>query len=68
MNFTEHMKRIIQLAEQCLVHAQAGKFKPAADDLLCISNHVDEAMQQLDDISLITYQGKNPDKKLDGGT
>ncbi len=63
MNFTEHMKRIIYLAEQSLVHAQAGKFEPAAGDLIGISNHTDEAMQQLDDMSLIAYQGREPAQK-----
>jgi len=60
MNFTEHMKRIIYLAEQSLVHAQDGKFKPAADDVIKISIHCNEAMQQLDDMSLITNQITNP--------
>jgi len=67
MNFTDHMKRIIYYAERTLVHTQAGKFKPAADDLVNISNHTNEAMQQLDDMSLMAYQGSDPDKKLLGG-
>lgn len=66
LNFTEHMKRIIYLAEQTLIHAQAGKFKPAADDLIGISNQTNEAMHQLDDISLMAYKGKDPAKRLEG--
>ena len=64
LNFTEHMKRIIHLAEQSLVHAQAGKFKPASDDLMKISDHQLEAMQQLDDMSLQTYQGRDPAERI----
>ena len=66
MIFTDHMKRIIYLAEQTLVHAQAGKFKPAADDLMNISTHTTEAMQQLDDMSLMAHQGKDPYKRVTG--
>ncbi|GAI80877.1 unnamed protein product [marine sediment metagenome] len=65
--FTEHMKRIIELAEKSLVHAQAGKFKPAADDVIKISFHCNVAMQQLDDMSLMSYQGKDPAERLEGG-
>ena len=66
LNFTEHMKRIIHLAEQSLVHAQDGKFKPAADDVIKISIHCNEAMQQLDDMSLMAYKGTDPDKRIAG--
>ena len=66
MTFTEHMKRIIHFAEQSLVHVQAERFKPAADDLISISIHCNEAIQQLDEMSLSTYQGKDPDKRLEG--
>ncbi|GAI68270.1 unnamed protein product [marine sediment metagenome] len=57
LNFTEHMKRIIELAEQSLVHVQAEKFDSARDDLNSISLFAKEAMQQLDDMSLIASQG-----------
>lgn len=67
LTFTEHMKRIVHLAEQSLVHAHAEEFKLAADDVIKISIHCNETMQQLDDMSLMRYQGTNPDKKLEGG-
>ena len=60
LNFTEHMKRIIHLAQQSLIHAQDGKFKPAADDVIKISIHCNESMQLLDDMSLMTRQGTIP--------
>ncbi len=65
LNFTEHMKRIIQLAEQSLVHAQAGEFDSAREDIFNISINANESIQQLDDMSLIAYQGdhqqRNPE-------
>lgn len=67
LNFTEHMKRIIQLAEQSLVHAQGGKFTAASDDLFQISDHSLEARNQLDDMSLTAHQGRDPAKRLEGG-
>jgi len=67
LNLTEHMKRIIQLAEQTLVHAQAEKFEPAAANLVSISNHCNKAIQQLDEMSYMKDQGCNPDNKLWGG-
>ncbi len=67
LNFTEHMEKIIELANYTLRHAKAGKFKTSADDLISISIHCNEAMQQLDEMSLMAYQGKDPDKKLNGG-
>lgn len=60
MTFTEHMKRIIELAEKTLVHVQEENFGRAAVDVMKISTSATEAMQQLDDISLIAYQGKGP--------
>lgn len=65
-NFTDHMKRIIYYAKKTLIHAQAGKFKPAADDLVKISSHTNEAIQQLDDMSLMAYQGKDPSERVEG--
>ena len=56
LSFTEHMKYIIDLSEKALIHAEAGKFKPAADDLFSISILTNEAMQQLDEMSLKAYQ------------
>ncbi len=67
LNFTEHMKRIMRLAERALREAHSGKFKPAADDVIKISIHCNEAMQQLDDMSLMAYQGTDPDKGIWGG-
>lgn len=64
-NFTDHMKQIIVLASQSLRHAKAEKFKPAADDLMKIGYHTNEAMQQLDEMSLIAYQGRDPAKGIE---
>ena len=61
LNFTEHMKRIIQLAEQSLVHVQAENFGMATDDLMKIGTNCNEAMQQLDEFSGLKHQGKGPD-------
>lgn len=64
LNFTEHMKRIIQLAEQSLVHVQSENFGMATDDLMKIGVNCNEAMQQLDEFSLLKHQGKNPAEKI----
>jgi len=66
LNFTEHMKQIMRLAERSLREAKSGNFKPAADDVIKISIHCNEAMQQLDDMSLLAHQGIDPNKKLWG--
>ncbi len=60
LNFTEHMKRIIELAEKTLIHVQQENFGKAAVNVMEISTSATEAMQQLDDMSLIAYQGKGP--------
>ncbi len=67
MTFSEHMKRIIYLAEQSIVHSQAEKFEPAAADLLGISNHCDEAIQQLDELSFIKEQSTRSANSKIGG-
>lgn len=67
LNFTEHMKQIIQLAEQSLIHAQAEKFEPAAADLVRISTHTNEAIRQLDELSFMKEQRTEPDNVLYGG-
>lgn len=63
--FTEHMKHIMRLAERALREAKSGKFKPAADDVIKISIHCNESMQQLDDMSLMAYQGTDPAKRIE---
>ena len=50
LNFTEHMKRIINLAEQSLVHVQAERFDSACEDVINISVNAKEAIQQLDEM------------------
>lgn len=50
LNFTENMKRIIQLAEQSLVHVQAEKFDNAHEDLVNIMNSTYAANRQLDEL------------------
>ena len=62
LNFTEHMKWIIKLTEQCSRHAQAEKFEDATTDVMRISIHCNEAMQQLDEMSLLKQQSKDPSK------
>ena len=60
LNFTEHMKRIIQLAEQSLVHVQAKNFDTALDDLMKIGINCNEAIQQLDELMHMQSQGTGP--------
>ncbi len=67
LNFTDHIKRIILLAEQTLVHSQAERFEPAADCLVNISINVNEAIQQLDELSFAKEQGKDPAEKITEG-
>ncbi len=55
LNFTEHMKRIVQLAEQTLVHVQAKNHDSALDDLMEIGINCNEAVQQLDEL-IRTFQ------------
>ena len=50
LNFTKHMKRIIQLAEQSLVHVQGEKFDSAHEDLANIMNSTYAANRQLDEL------------------
>jgi len=57
LNFTEHMKWIIQLAERVLVHVQAEKFDLALDDLMNIGIMCNEAVQQLDELIHTIQQG-----------
>jgi len=65
LNFTEQMKRIIQLAEQTLVHVQAENYDSALDDLMRIGINCNEAIQQLDELIHIKYQNKDPAEKLE---
>ncbi len=67
LNFTAHMKWIIQLAHESLDHAKSEEFKSASDDVINISIHCNEAMQQLDELIHTVSQGKDPDKELFGG-
>ncbi|MBA7522337.1 hypothetical protein ES705_14455 [subsurface metagenome] len=66
MNFTEHMKRIIELAEKTLVHVQEENFGKAAVDVMKISTNATKAMQQLDEFSLLKHQGKDPAERVTG--
>ena len=47
LNFTDHIKRIVYLADQTLKHTQEEKFDSARDDLNNISIIVNESMRQL---------------------
>ena len=60
LNFTEHMKRISYLADQVLIHTQEEKFPMTRDDLIQISIHCNEALQQLDEMVFMKSQGKPP--------
>lgn len=59
LSFTDHMKRIINLSEQVLVHVQAEKYEPAAHDLVNISVSTNEAIRLLDEFSALKHQGGN---------
>ena len=50
LTFTEHMKRIIQLAEQSLVHVQSENYDTALDNLVKIGVNCNEAIHQLDEL------------------
>lgn len=66
LNFQEHMKGIINLAEKALIHTQEEKYPLIRDDLIRISIHCNEALQQLDDMVLLKQQGKNPAERITG--
>ena len=67
MTLTDHIRRIEELAGQTLVHVQEENFGKAAANVMGISNHCNDAMQQLDEISLLAYQGKGPAGETSGG-
>ena len=50
LNFTEHIKQIIQLSESSLVHVQAENYDSALDDLMRIGINTNEAIQRLDEL------------------
>lgn len=58
LNFTENMKRIIQLAEQSLVHVQSKDYDSASEDLLQININANLAMQQLLDAMVKMFKSK----------
>ena len=60
LNFKEHMKKIIQLAEQSLAHVQAENYDTALDDLMKIGINCNEAIQQLDDLMHMQSQATGP--------
>ena len=64
LNFTDHMKRISDLSDKALIHTQEEKYPMTRDDLIRISIHCNEALQQLDDLVLIQHQGKDPSQNL----
>jgi len=60
LNFTEHMKRIIQLSEQSLVHVQAKDYGSSFDDLESIKTNITEAENQLWQFIHTFHPGKVP--------
>jgi len=50
LNFTEHIKRILLLANQSLVHVQGEKLDTAREDLFKIIKNAVFAMQQVDEL------------------
>ncbi len=59
LNFTENMKRILQLADQALIHTQEEKYPMTRDDLIRISICCNEALKQLDEMVSMKSQGKS---------
>lgn len=59
LDFTENVKRISYLADQTLIHTQEEKYPKTRDDLVQISIHCNEALQQLDEMVSMKSQGKN---------
>ncbi|MBA7712652.1 hypothetical protein ES703_121635 [subsurface metagenome] len=53
LNFTEHIKRVSQLADQTLVDVQGKKYDSVREHLIKISINVNEAMQQLDEMTAV---------------
>ncbi len=64
--FREHINRIIELANQSLVHVQSEDYDTALDDLLKIGKSTNEAIHQVSDLKLTIHQGKDPAKRLEG--
>lgn len=64
LDMTEHMKRILYLADQVLVHIQAEKYERAANNLLLISKNAEDAMALLDEISYKKHDPPDPDRIL----
>jgi len=60
LNFTEHMKRIIYLAEQSLIHVQEENYDTALEDLMNIGINCNESVQQVDELMHTVSQGKVP--------
>ncbi|MBA7544180.1 hypothetical protein ES705_36532 [subsurface metagenome] len=58
MTFTEHMKRIIELAEKSLVHVQEENYQKARGDLNNIHAHTSLAQQQLSNLEFTKAQDK----------
>jgi len=61
LNFTEHMKRISYLSDQALIHSQEEKYPMTRDDIVRISIHCNEALQQLDEMVMLKRHSVKPD-------
>ncbi len=60
LNFTDRMKRIIQLAEQALIHVQANNYGPAFDDLASIKTNITKSEEQLWEFIHTFHPGEFP--------
>ncbi|MBA7609969.1 hypothetical protein ES703_17172 [subsurface metagenome] len=58
LNFTENMKRIIDLANDALKHSQEEKYQNVREDLDNIHAHTTSAQQQLHALEFTKAQGR----------
>lgn len=64
--FTGHIRRIEYLADRALVNVQAAKFDAARDNLLRVSFHNNEALQQLDKLIKLRQHIDDGSKNVEG--
>lgn len=65
LNFTDHMKRIIQLAEQAMKNVEEQNFTLVQDAIVKITLHNKQAEAELDDALLMRHQGRDPAERVE---
>jgi len=64
LDFTENMKRIGYYTEQSLKHSQEEKFEACREDLANILIHGNEALQQVEDLLIISQNNVPPIREI----